>query len=56
MLMQICICHDAWIKIEMTDNYIDLFSKLKQYKNDNIANFVYYGETRLTHFQIKMNL
>ena len=24
------------------------FSKLKQYKNANIANFVYYGKTRLT--------
>ena len=32
-----------WIKIEVTDNNIHQFSKLKQYRNANIANFVYYG-------------
>ena len=30
-----------WIKIEMTDNYIHLIFKVKQYKNAKIANFVY---------------
>ena len=35
-----------WIKIEMTDNYIHLIFKVKQYKNAKIANFVYYGKTR----------
>ena len=35
-----------WIKIEMTDNYIHLIFKVKQYKNAKIANFVYYGKTQ----------
>ena len=32
----------------MTDNYIHLILKLKQYKNANIANFVYCGKTPLS--------
>ena len=32
------------IKIEMTDNCIHLIFKVKQYKNANTANFVYYGK------------
>ena len=37
------------IKIEVTDNYTHLILKvkLKQYKKVNIANFVYYGKTRM---------
>ena len=37
-----------WIKNEMTYNYIFSFLKLKQYKNANIANFVYYEKTRMS--------
>ena len=36
-----------WIKIEITDNYIHLIFKVKQYKNAKIANFVYYGKTKV---------
>ena len=33
--------------IDLTDNYIYLIFKFKQYKNVNFANFVYYGKTRI---------
>ena len=36
------------IHIELTDFSILLSFKNKQYKNTNIANFVYYGKTRMT--------
>ena len=36
-----------WIKIEVIDNYSSNFHSLKQHNNANIANFVYYGETRV---------
>ena len=37
------------IIIEVTDSYISLIFKFQQNKIANIANFVYYGKTRLTH-------
>ena len=40
-----------WIHNDVTDSPIltafDLFVKFKQYKNAKIANFVYYGKTRI---------
>ena len=36
------------IIIEVTDSYISLIFKFQQYKNANIATFMYYGKTRLT--------
>ena len=36
------------IIIEVTDSYISLIFKFQQNKIANIANFVYYGKTRLT--------
>ena len=35
------------IEIELTDNYDLLIFKFKQYKDVNIASFVYYGKTLL---------
>ena len=36
------------IKIDVTDNYISLIFKFQQYKNANVASFVYYGKTKLS--------
>ena len=36
-----------WIHIEVTDFSILLIFKHKQYKNANVANFVYYGKLDL---------
>ena len=36
-----------WIKIEVTDNNIRQIFKVKAIKNARIANFVYYGKTRM---------
>ena len=33
-----------WIRIEVTDNFDLLIFKFKQYKDVNIAKFVYYGK------------
>ena len=35
-----------WIKIDVTDNSIQLIFKFNQYKNAYIFKFVYFGETR----------
>ena len=39
-----------WIKIKVTDNYVNLIFKVKAIENANIANFVYYGKTRIVIF------
>ena len=38
-----------WIKIELTDKYISLIFKFKQYKNANIADFLENGKTYVGH-------
>ena len=44
-----------WIKIEVTETCILLIFKFKQYKNANIANFVYYGKTRIESFKTTLS-
>ena len=45
--MQIYIYRDAWIEIEVTNNYIHLIFEVKAIQNANIANFLYYWKTQL---------
>ena len=45
--MQIYICHGTLNQDMPLSAVSTLIFKLKQYKNANFANFVYYGKTRL---------
>ena len=45
--MQIYICHGILNQDMLLTAVSTLIFKLKQYKNANFANFVYYGKTRL---------
>ena len=36
--------------VKVTDNYVNLIFKVKAIENANIANFVYYGKTRIVAF------
>ena len=45
--MRIDICYGALHSLEVTDFLILLIFKFKQNRNSNIANFVYYGNTRM---------